>query len=346
MSDLLGIDIGHDTIKLVSIFKDASGLVLEVLGETKTPEMDDETGVNKNKYFNEVAEALKVLMADLKIKAKGMRVVVDLPESEVISRLVRLPPLKDSEILDALKFEAETFVPYPLEQVSIDYEVIEKDDAGRLTIFVIAAKNDLIQSYIKMLKTLDLELVALEPPSVALRRIVKNGIKTVEKIIILDLGEKYSNIFNIDRGNVYFSRSLPVGGESLTRAVSLGLGLDMASAEEYKKAYGIKEDQLEGKIRAVAMPVFNSIAEELRKAMALFMEDSSGGKPVELLILNGGGANLPGLAEELTKMLGVEVQVAQPFVNIDVSKVKLSINLNTEGCRFSLAVGLALRGLV
>ncbi|MFA5750073.1 MAG: type IV pilus assembly protein PilM [Candidatus Shapirobacteria bacterium] len=342
MSDVLGIDIGQNTIKLISILKNDTGLVLENIGETQTPKMEVKTDEDKSKYFSEIAEALKLLLNDLKIKTK--QVVVDLPESEVISRLVRLPPLKDSEIMDALKFEAETFVPYPLEEVSIDYEVVEKDDAGRLTVFVIAARNDLIQSYIKMFKSLGLELVALESPSVALRRIVKNGIKTVERIIVLDLGEKYSDIFNMNKGNVYFARSLPVGGESLTRAVSLGLGLDMASAEEYKKAYGIKEAELEGKIRSATMPVFNSIAEEVRKAMALFMEDN-GGKSVELLVLSGGGANLPGLAEELTKLLGIEVQVMQPFVNIDVTKVQLSINLNTDGCRFSLAVGLAMRGL-
>jgi type IV pilus assembly protein PilM len=102
---------------------------------------------------------------------------------------------------------------------------------------------------------------------------------------------------------------------SLTRAISLGLGLDMASAEEYKKAYGINESELEGKIRGVALPVFNSVVDELRKAMTLFTEDT-GGKTPELLVLSGGGANLPGMAEELTRTLGVEVQVAQPLVNV------------------------------
>jgi type IV pilus assembly protein PilM len=258
---------------------------------------------------------------------------------------VRLPPLKDSEIMDALKFEAETFVPYPLEQVSIDYEVIERDDAGRLSVFVIAAKNDLIAEKIKLFKLLKLELVALESPSVALRRLIKNSIKTVERVIILDIGEKFSDIFNLNKGNVYFARSLPVGGESLTRAVSLGLGLDMASAEEYKKAYGINENELEGKIREVTLPVFNSIVDEVRKAISSFSEDA-GGKIPELLVLTGGGANLPGMAEELTKILGIEVQVSQPFVNIDVTKIKTQFNLNVEGCRFGLAVGLSLRGLL
>lgn len=342
MSGVLGVDIGQGSIKLVSIEKSATGVfLLESIGEAKSPLMNDKN--DKTKYLSEVAGVLKSLLNDLKIKPK--EVVASLPESEVISRLVRLPPMKDNEIMDALRFEAETFVPYPLDEVSIDYEIIEKDDAGRLSVFVIAARNDLIQSYVKLFKSLSLDLVALESPSVAYRRVVTNGVKTVERVTILDLGEKYTDIFNVGKGNTYFARSVPIGGESLTRAVSLGLGLDMNSAEEYKKAYGIKETELEGKIRVAALPVFNSIADEVRKAMALFSEDN-GGKPVELLILTGGGANLPGMAEELTKLLGVEVQVAQPFVNIDISKTNMPFNLNTEGCRFGLAVGLSLRGLL
>ncbi len=343
MSGILGIDIGHGSIKLVLVGKDANGVIsLESIGETKSPAID-EKNINDSKYFNELANALKSLLGDLKIKNK--QVVASLSENEVISRLVRLPPMKDNEIMDALKFEAETFVPYPLDEVSIDYEVIEKDDAGRLSVFVIAARNDLIQSYVKLFKSLNLELVALESPSVAYKRVVSHGVKTVEMVVVLDLGEKYTDIFNINHGNTYFARSLPIGGESLTRAISLGLGLDMNSAEEYKKAYGIKETELEGKIRAAALPVFNSITDEVRKAMTLFSEDNAG-KSVELLVLSGGGANLPGMAEELTRVLGVEVQVVQPFVNIDITKINVPFNLNTDGCRFGLAVGLSLRGLV
>lgn len=341
MSDLVGIDIGRNTIKLVSLSKNSEVWSLDSLGEVKAPVMEVKTDEDKSKFLMECEVAIKSLLNDLKIKPK--QVVAGLPEDEVISRLVRLPPLKESEIMDALKFEAETFVPYPLDEVSIDYEIVEKDDAGRLTIFVVAARNKLIQSYVKLFKSLGLELLALESSSVALRRLVKFGINTIERLVIVDLGEKYSDIFNMNKGNIYFARSILVGGESITRSISLGLNLDMASAEEYKKAYGIKETELEGKIRTVVMPVFNNIAEEIRKAMALFVEDS-GGKKVELLVLSGGGANLPGLAEELTKLLGVEVQVIQPFSKIDATKINTQFNLNIDGCRFALATGLAMRG--
>ncbi|MDD4107060.1 MAG: type IV pilus assembly protein PilM [Candidatus Shapirobacteria bacterium] len=340
MNNYLGIDIGQSSVKVVLVNKEKEGnFFLENIGEAKL-ELNESSQNDSGKRWGEIGKAIKTIISDNKIKTK--QVVAALPENEVISRLVRLPPLKDSEIMDALRFEAETFVPYPLEEVSLDYEIIEKDEAGRLNVFVIAARNELISAYIKLFKSLGLDLMAIESPSVAFRRMARNSVGSIERLVVLNIGEKFSDIFNVYKGNVYFSRSLPIGGESLTRAVSLGLGLDLVSAEEYKKAYGIKEEELEGKIRVATMPVFNSITDEVRKAIALFVEDS-GGKTVQLLVLSGGGANMPGMAEELTRTLGVEVQISQPFVNIDVTKIQSPFNLNVEGCRFSLAVGLSLR---
>lgn len=341
MNSYLGVDIGQSSVKIVSINKESQDkLILDAIGEERI-NLSEKSQGDVGKRWSEVGKVIKTIITDNKMK--GKQVVASLPENEVISRLVRLPPLKDSEIMDALRFEAETFVPYPLDEVSLDYEIIEKDEAGRLSVFVIAAKNELINNYIRLFKGLGLEMVALESPAVAFRRVARNSVTTIDRLVVLNIGEKFSDIFNINKGNVYFSRSLPVGGESLTRAVSLGLGLDLTSAEEYKKAYGIKEEELEGKIRVATMPVFNSITDEVRKAIALFVEDS-GGKSVQLLVLSGGGASLPGMAEELTRVLGVEVQISQPFINIDVTQIQSPYNLNVEGCRFSLAVGLSLRG--
>lgn len=338
----IGLDIGVGSIKLVAINKTGSGMVLEAIGEAKTPTVDWLKTDKSGKALAEVANAIKLLISDLKIRPA--QAVTSLPEDEVVSRLIRLPPLKESEVRDALKFEAETFVPYPLDQVSIDYEVLEQDEAGRLTVFAIAARNELISQYVKLFKVLGIDLVALESPAVAIRRAATHSISDKLGIMLVDMGEKYSDIVSINQGKVYFTRAMPVGGESLTRAISINLGLDMASAEEYKKAYGLKEMQLEGKIKNAITPVFSSMAEEIRRALASFREDHE--KAADLLVLSGGGANLPGLAEELTRLLGIEVQVIQPFSKIDTTKVVLPIDLNTDGCRFSLAVGLGLRNLV
>lgn len=342
MSDILGIDIGVGSIKIVSVSKENEKVILESIGESKSPRVDWLKTEKGEKAMAEVAGALKMLLSDAKIRAK--KVITSLPEDEVVSRLIRLPPLKETEIREALKFEAETFVPYPLDQVSIDYEIVEKDESGRLLVFAIAARNDLIQSYVKLFKMVGLDLLALESPAVAIRRVVVNSVSNTAGILLVDMGEKYSDLVGINKGNIYFTRAMSVGGESLTRAISINLGLDMGSAEEYKKAYGMKEVQLEGKIKNAIQPVFASMGEEIRRALESFREEQN--KPADLLVLSGGGANLPGLAEELTKLLGIEVQVIQPFLKMDTSRITLPVDLNSEGCRFSLAVGLAMRGIV
>ncbi len=337
---MLGIDIGVETTRAVSLEKQGEKLVLSGLGETKTSRLNWLRGETKNKAEDELVAALKGLFGEIKIKNK--MAVASLPEEEVVSRLIRLPPLKKSEIYDALTFEAETFVPYPLDQVTIDYEVVEEDESGRLTLFVVAAKNELIQQYVRLFKKLGLELVALESPSVAICRVV-SGMTMDRGVVLVDLGEKFTGINSIDSGRLYLTRSLPVGGESMSRAISLSVGLDMNSAEGYKKAYGLNADELEGKIRTAILPIFSNITDEVRKTVTMFKEERN--KAVDLLILTGGGANLPGFAEEFAKLLGVEVQVLQPFVKIDTGKSAWPVDLVKEGCRFTLALGLAMRGI-
>ncbi|MEK7527832.1 MAG: type IV pilus assembly protein PilM [Patescibacteria group bacterium] len=339
MNSVVGIDLGMGSIKVVALSRNGESYFLDLIGEAKTPRLDwYKTGGKK--AMEEVAKVLKNLLKELKVDKR--QVVASLPENEVVSRLVSLPPLKENEIGDALKFEAETFVPYPLDQVLIDYEVMETDDAGRLTVFAIAARNDLIAAYIKLFKMAGLEMAAIESPAVSARRLINQMGVSAESVMMFDIGEKFSDIISFNKGNIFFARSLPIGGESITRAISVNLGLDMASAEEYKKAYGIREMELEGKIKNAIMPVFGSMAEEIRRAMALYTESFN--KPVDLLMLSGGGAKMPGLAEELTRVLGVEVQVVAPFLKIDVSRVVAPIDLNLDAYRFSLATGLALRG--
>lgn len=341
MNGYVGLDVGVGTIKMVAVSQDKGELSLDAIGETRTPRVAwHKSGDQKD--VNEVAESVKKLASDLKMK--GRQVVACLPEEEVASRVIRLPPLKDSEIRDALRFEAETFVPYPLDEVSIDYEIMEKDEMGRLSVFAIAARNDLIKNYIRLLKSVGMELIALESPAVAMRRVLNISAISEGGIMMVDMGDKYSNLICEIKGNIVFTRSMAVGGESLTRAISINLGLDMASAEEYKKAYGMKGGELEGKIKMAIEPVFVSMADEIRKGMNYYAEER--GEKIGLLVLSGGGANLPGLAEELTRQLGIEVQVIQPFLKIDSSKVNAPIDLGAEGCRFSLAIGLSLRGMI
>lgn len=337
--DYFGLDIGHSTIRLVQISKDSKGLYkLVSLGEIRNPVLNWMAAGTKG--IDAMSSAIKLLLSDLKINLKAAAIA--LPEEEVISRLLTLPPLKDSEIQDALLFEAETFVPYPLDKVSISYEIISRDEQSRPTVFVVAARNELVSKYVDLCKACGISPLAFESPSLAYRTLVSHLFPEKNKpILVVDLGEQYTDITIVRDASVLMTRTLSVGGSTATRAISVGLGLEEASAEEYKKAYGLRDDQLEGKIKKALMPIFSSITEEIRKATVAYKEQFS--QNVEFILLSGGGANLPGFGESLTKLLGIEVQAIEPFTKIETSGLNLPINLKTMGCNYALAAGLALR---
>ncbi len=339
MLSQIGLDIGASTVKVVAIQKDKENYSLLVLGEAKSAVANWISGGDE--AIKKMAVVIKGLMKDLALKDK--KVVFSLPENEVVSRLIPLPAMKENEIKAALRFEAETFVPYPLNEVQIDYEVVSKDETGKIFVFAVAAKTELIEKYLKLLKMSGLRPVAVETQAVALVRSIQHSIELDRTIMLVDLGDKFSDVVVFRDRKIFMTRVVSVGGESFTRAISVGLGLDMASAEEYKKAYGMSEGELEGKIKGSVQPVFSSLAEEIRKAILSHRDEW--GESVDLIVLSGGGANMPGLTEELVRILSVEVQVIQPFLRIDTSKVVLPIDLNRDACRFALATGLALRGI-
>lgn len=337
MSDFFGLDIGTSSIRVVRVKKEGKGnLSLLNLGETVSPQPGIHSD-NKESWI-EVAKAIKGLITDLKMRTKN--VVLGLAEEDTISRLKWFPPMKENEVRAALEFEAETFIPHPLEKVQIDYQVVDKDDEGRVLVFVIAALKTVIKKYLNIAKLAGLNVVALETPSASLARVF--SVKKVPTLII-DIGARYTGLIMSRDGNVFLTRSVPIGMEAFSRGVSVSLGIDKNSAESYCQAYGLSEEDLQGKVRKALIPLLKKFFDEIKKAIYSFKEEW--GENVGVLVLAGKGAVIPGLSEELIRTLGLEVQVAQPFSRVNVPE-KLNIDLKKEGPRFSVAFGLAVRGLI
>lgn len=338
MSVVIGLDLGRDSIKVAVIKKSKEEYFLTSLGEVKNPSPEWIKG-GKNELVM-VTNAIKALLRDMNVAAE--EVVFSLPQEDVISRLVTLPPMKESEVKTALRYEAETFVPYPLEEVQLDGEIVAQDDTGRTLVFAVAAKTVTIESYLQLLKHCSLRPRAIEPSSVSLARIAMQTSQLKKVIAILNLGDLSTELVVCKEGQVYQSVSLSVVGKLVTKAIALGLGMDAASAEEYKKAYGLNEKELEGKVRGVVFPIFKTLAEEIRKGFVAYQEEW--GDSVEVLMLCGGGANLPDLAEELVRYLGIEVQTLNPLLRLNTTKLTSTVNVQEDNARFGLVVGLSLRG--
>lgn len=338
--DTFGLDLGTSLIKVVQIKKDKGQAVLVGAGSISGPPK----GLLSDSPLDQeaVAEAIKKLLADTKISTKNVNAA--LPDSKVFSYIIELPFLSEGELKEALKWEAEQYIPFPLEEVNFDFCILEENQkTGKMQVLVIAAPIRLINKYTTILKLAGLFPLSLETEIIAASRAISTQISVDKTVMVINLGSSSTSFSILKRGSFSFTRSISSGGEALARAIAQELGFDIEQAEEYKKAYGLEEESLEGKVLAAIKPVMDKVVQEIRKAVSFYQEKNPADN-VSSLILTGGTARLPGIASYLTQILGFETQIGNPWATIRVDEKKFA-HLADESVLFAVATGLALRNL-
>ncbi len=334
----IGLDIGSKTIKIVELAKEGSGFKLEGSGivgySAKPPDQiieDKEAGV--------IADAVKKLHKEARISGKD--VSISLPETQSFTRTIKFPLLTDQEVDSAVKWEAEQYIPIPVEEAIIQHQILErreKTTPPEVIVLLVASPRALVEKYIRIVELAGLSVVGAETELMALVRALAPPDKTV---LLIDFGASSSDIAIAKNGNLYFSRSIPTAGEAFTRAVSSTLGIEYQQAEEYKRIYGLSGTQLEGKIRGAIDPVFRLVTDEIKKAVHFFQTEENGEAPASV-ILSGGTSGMPEAASTLTKLLGLEVIYGNPFSKVAVDS-EVAKAITPYAPLYSIAVGLAER---
>jgi type IV pilus assembly protein PilM len=337
MTAHFGLDIGSYSIKIIQAEKKGKEYKLTAWGEVRTPvSLDSESEQDKIT----LQETIKKLAADAKITTKN--VVLGLPETEVFSQIIQLPPLSKAELASAISFEAEQYIPVPLEEVQLEYLVLKSPPKGavneNMEVLLIAAKKKTLLKMVESVEKAGLVPLAVETEALSLVRNLENYSSNQAQFLI-DFGHSSTDMMVIYKGVLQFIRTLNTGGEALTRAVAKNLKMEPLQAEQYKASYGIEEDQLEGKVAKAIMPTLSVILEEIKKGFAFFNQNNPDVK-IANLILSGGGADMPGLSSYLAKTTNLEVLVLDAFNNFSKEE---GFPKNMAKSRFSVAVGLALR---
>ena len=334
----VGLDIGSKTIKIVELSKEKDRFRLKasgIVGYTgKTPEQ-----VKDDKEMVPLAEAIKKLYKEAKISSRDTAIA--LPEPQVFTRTIKFPTLTDSEIASAVKWEAEQYIPIPVNDAIVQHQIIERREdttPAQVVVLLIAAPKTLVEKYARLIEMAGLNLVAIETELVSLVRSLAPPDQT---ILLADFGARSTDIAVAKKGTLTFSRSIPTAGEAFTRAVSQSLGVEEQQAEEYKKTYGLSATELEGKIKKALDPVFRLVGEEMKKAIHFYQSEEKGDTPGSV-VLAGGSAGMPEVASTLTKLLGIEVIVGNPFSKVDVAPEAVR-SLAGFAPFYSIAVGLAMK---
>lgn len=338
----VGLDIGLSSIKLVALSSDNQTFKLVSLGSIPSPMpgilSDTESGLET------VAVAIKKLLSATKIE--GKEIVAALPESKVFTRVIDdLPYLTDNELSSAIRYAAEEFIPMPLSDVNLNWQVLFRSDGKskqtKTIVLVVASPKNAVAKYIKVLSMAGIRPKALETEVIAVTRSLVGNNPFSPATLIVQLGATTTDFATVFKGLIWLTRSISTGGMALTRALAQHFNFEMTQAEEYKRVYGLLEDQLEGKVFEVLKPVVDIIVGESKRVIQAF-EAKYPQNPIKRIVLSGGGAKMPGLVIFFANGLGLEVQEADPWYSIIKDK-SLVTKLTQEGPSYSVAVGLALR---
>lgn len=302
----------------------------------------------------EIAKSIRNLTKEIGIK--NHNVITAFPESQIFTRVIEVPEMSEKELGNAIRWEAEQYVPMPLADVRMSWMVLEKPkvkseklkvkkEGKKMRVLLVAAPLALIDRYMQILKMAGLTPLAFETEIVAITRAFSPSKNQIPTTMIVSIGASTTDLCIIDNSSIQFTRSIGTGGIALARSIAQELGFEINQAEEYKKSYGLLEDQLEGKILAAIKPVFDVIVNEIDRAR-LYYQTHKATSVIKRIVLAGGSAQLPGIVVYLAETLGVEVQIGNPWQNIEIpEKLKEKVSPIESQVNYAVAVGLAMKAV-
>lgn len=339
MSIFFGLDFGNSSLKVVQATGvNRSSYIVSGVGLVQNPagsvDFLDKTVVEK------LVPAVKQLLSESEIHDK--RAVISIPESKVYSKIIKMPAMSDAELSSAVKWEAEQFVPVPVSEVEMDYQIVKEADEssnGQSLVYLVAAPKKLLQAMVDFVFSVGIEPIAVESEMIAVSRSMMHGVESEGSTLLIHIGALSTVMGIVNKESLILAHYMNTGGVAMTRAVSQSLSLPIAQAEEYKRTYGLDTKQLEGKVRGSLLIILESVAGEVRKAIEHHITTNN--SQVTKIVLSGGGAYLPELGSYFgEKFGGMEILLGDPFV---YAKAGRGVKLPKERAAYGVAAGLALR---
>lgn len=334
----LGLDIGTSSIKFVEAQRLGNTWRLLTLGSIPAPSKGMSSDAPLD--LQAVVEVVKKLLRDAGAKTK--RVCLSLPESKVFTRVIEVPRLSERELANSLTWEAEQYIPLPLDEVELDFtplrEITAVGNVPKQEVLLVAAPKKLIEKYDTVATQAGLEAVVMETDLLAASRALVPPQRS-HMVVLFGAGSTSFMIFH--QGVTVFSRSLDVGGNSFTRAVAQEFAFQTLQAEEYKKTYGLDKNKVEGKVYKAILPIFTTLVDEMKRSIAFYDTKYPEEKLTSVLVV-GGSAHLPGLIPVLATELGVEVQIGNCWQRF-VADPKRFAAIGPAAPNFVVAAGLAMR---
>jgi type IV pilus assembly protein PilM len=355
--EAFGLDISDFSIKVLFLKKKKGFLKSINFSEKKIDPGIVENGEIKDE--KKLADLIKEVLKEAKIKTKYT--ILSLPENKVFLEIIQMPKLRGDELRSAIVYEAENYIPFPLEKIILDYQVLPLVDekSEKLNIMLVAFPKDIANSYLRTLKLAGLFPLVFEPESFAISRALIEEGKDHPPILLIDIGATKSNFIIYSDLSIKLSFSSPISSNTFTEIIAKNLNISFSEAEKLKIKYGLEEKikmkiddhkplffKERGKIFEILIPALVDFSQQIKKYIYYWETHDkhhflSSHKKISKILLSGGGANLNGLREFLSLELKIPVELGNPLVNIikkQVSPFEIS-----ESLKYTTVLGLVQR---
>jgi type IV pilus assembly protein PilM len=374
-----GLDIGSSVVKAVQLRRTSRGIELEKFAAVPIfpgGRPDGDTDVRSAKIA-----AIQRAVQAAKINAK--HVISSVSGESIIVRYIQLPQMTEEELRNALRYEAEEYIPFHIDEVNLDSHILNLTDEGgakRINVLLVAAKKELINEHLELVRGAGLVPEIVDVDSFALFNCYEQSQHPApdEVIVLVDIGAEITNINIYQDGLSHFARDINIGGETITAAVQQKLGMGFQEAEQLKYTDGVPvvhrperggaedtadssfidsiqgavdqmtgddlgDDSVESQSSRVIKGAMNTLLGEVRRSLQFF-ENQVSGKPVTRMVISGGTAKLPNLAEYFSQEIGIPVEILNPLGGISInSKTIDSQTLQNSAEMLGVSIGLALR---
>ena len=340
--ELIGIDIGASSVKLVQLREIRSGYQLVNFGMAALPA---ETIVdNTIMDSGAVVSAIRDLVQSRKLKAKN--VATSISGHSVIIRKILMPIMTEEELEASIQWEAEQYIPFDMSEVNLDFQILGPDgnDPAQMNVILVAAKKDFVNDHVALIKECGLTPVVMDVDCFAVANVFEGGYGVPEhdSVALIDLGASSLNV-NILRGGMpVFTRDIQMGGNLYNEELQKRFGLNNEDAEAAKQGAetdGVAPEAVAGVINETS----EVLATDIQRSLDFFCASSSDERPKQVFV-TGGVSKVSAIRTALAQRLGASVQSIDPWRQITSNPKQFAPEyLQAVGPFFTVAAGLAMR---
>ena len=340
---LVGVDISSTAVKVLELSQTGSRYRVESYGVAPVPL--DAIVENDIKNIDAVGNAISLAVSRARIHSKSAALAV--PSSSVITQILLLDVfLSDAEIEAQVMLEAGQFIPYPLNEVSLDFTVLGASaaDASKIEVLVAATRTENIDIRLEVIARGGLEASIIDVESFSVEAAIRlntaqlpdNGVNKV--IAVIDFGATMTTLTVLSNLRTIYSREEVFGGRQLTEAIQRRYNLSFEEAGRAKKMGGLPESYT----TEVLDPFRKSLVPLIRRSLEFFFSAGEY-QHIDHIVLAGGGAHISGLDDMINERLGIECSLTNPFVHMSIASAVDIAKLRDDTPGLLVCCGLALR---